>query len=149
MSDGVQARLSYVLESLSQSEVSRQIGIPRSTLQYEIAHNIPLGTQYQEALRNLYQRTAYANMREAGFSAEQARRFSWYSPERVVTNIGLMEEKVLEFSVTRLANAELKSGEIWSNRERAEYLNMIKDRVREGLRRSKAPVEDILEQGIT
>ena len=149
MSNGVIARLTYILETVSQAEVSREIGIPRSTLQYDVAHNIPIATEYQVQLRNLYQRTAYANMREEGFSSYQARRFSWYSPERVLINTGLMREKVLEFSIGQLSQAELKSGEVWSDKKRAEYLTSIEERVREGLRKSKAPLEDILEQGIT
>jgi len=149
VSNGILARLSYVLQSLTQSEVSREIGIPRSTLQYDIARGIPIASEYEGSLRNLYQRTVYSNLREEGFSSAQARRFSWYSPETVTINTGLMREKVLEFSVGQLAQAELKSGRIWTDRERADYLATIAERVRSGLRKSKAPLEDIVEAGIT
>ena len=86
-------RLSMILRERSAAWVSRQTGIPQSTLSYVRRGLRPLPQKYVAPLRNTYQREAYARLRAQGAPTHQARRFSWVTPERAQTAIDTLNIK--------------------------------------------------------
>lgn len=76
-------RLEYILETNSQSEVSRQTGIPQSTISYVASGQRSLPTKYDRQLRNMYQREAYKNIYDIIPNSTNANRYKWYAPSTV------------------------------------------------------------------
>lgn len=68
---------------LTEREISRETGIPRSTL-YAVKKDIQnLPVKYNTILENYYQRFNYTELREAGLSREKSQIFRKYSPDSV------------------------------------------------------------------
>ena len=137
-------QLGYLFGTVSDLFIARETGIPRSTLGFVRRGERKLPSIYTNQIRNTYQRTIYAEMKSYGFSATQARRFSWYAPETIRVQIIDYRLRVQEMSlgvmtnrITTFENEGIAYDEI------SEYEKAFAD-VEEGLRNSKAPVEDIL-----
>lgn len=79
----VTERLQFLDAFMTQADIARETLIPQSTLSYAMRGERDLPVKYNQPLRNLYQRTAYAELRSAGLSTTQAKRFSWYSPDKI------------------------------------------------------------------
>ena len=79
----VTERLQFLDSFMTQADIARETSIPQSTLSYAMRGERELPVKYNPSLRNLYQRTAYAELRGAGLSSTQSRRFSWYSPDKI------------------------------------------------------------------
>lgn len=132
-----QRQFLYVAGEMSEREVSRQTGIPRSTLYDFKQGRYGLNPEQAASLRNLFQRTAYTNLRYSGMPREVARRYSWQTPE-TVTNITTSLD---------MAVAELATGSLEMATEAAEMRGSILDRetkwvsivdsIRGGLRNAK------------
>jgi hypothetical protein len=99
--------------------------------------------EYSSALRNLYQRTTYADMREMGASATTARRFSWYTPEKVGEVMSTYREKTVDYSIGALATKEKQIGRSLTARERDAFLADVQNKIRLSLQESKVPYEDL------
>lgn len=137
-----QRRIMFLSQKRSDSWIAGQTGIPRSTVGYVRRGERILNPAYSRLLRNTYQREAYGRMRETGFSATQARRFSRYAAESISLKIGEMKLLVNRFTTGAVA---MEIGKL--QREGISYdiddlWNDMKQRIIEGLQDSKEPVEE-------
>ena len=82
-----------ILRERSAAWVSRQTGIPQSTLSYVRRGLRQLPDKYVNPLRNTFQREAYARLRAQGAPTFEARRYSWLTPERAQTAIDTLTIK--------------------------------------------------------
>ena len=135
-------RLLFTLQDQSQAWVSRETGIPKSTLSYVARGIRALPKQYELANRNVYQREGYRRMEETGVSANQARRFSWYVPEKVTNVISTVNEKVKYLKVGYLGQKEHALGRSTLPGERKAILKEADVAIREGLRQSPYTYEE-------
>ncbi len=95
-------KIAYLLDSLELSQISALTEIPSATLSMVLDMGDRLPSQYAKPLRNLYQRTAYRNLREAGLSPTQARRFSWYGAPAVKKQIGFADDIIARYTNARM-----------------------------------------------
>lgn len=78
-----ESRLNFLYDFYSEREISRQTGIPRSTL-YDVKNaRYTLPEKYYTTLRNYYQRGAYDLLRSSGLSTKESDRYKWYAPQAV------------------------------------------------------------------
>jgi len=96
-------RISYIAETRSDAWISEQTGIPRSTIGFVRREERTLPKEYSSALRNLYQREAYARLREEGFAYHQARRFSSYAPQSVSLKQSLMKVLIDDLTLGQIS----------------------------------------------
>lgn len=90
-----QRRINYISDNnRTDSYISSQTGIPRSTIGFVRRGERTLPTEYEYDLRLVFQREAYGIQRSAGMSFGQARRFSSYSPEANTLKTGIMKDIV-------------------------------------------------------
>jgi len=142
MPDGQVARLSYCLRFLSLRAVSRQANIPYTTLWRLKQGQTRLTGDYAKRLRNIYQRTVYHHLRDLGFPAHSARRWSWYSPERVLEvearfNL-LVEELTTGVYASRVEKLE-REGQPYSD---VKVWKESEEAILEGLSQSDLDIED-------
>ena len=124
--------------------IARQTGIPRSTLGFVRRGERKLPSIYTNQIRATYQRTIYEEMKSFGYSATQARRFSWYAPETVRVQLIDYRLRVQEMALGVMTNRiKTFENEGIAYDEVSEYERAFVD-VEEGLRRSKASYEDIV-----
>ena len=121
--------------------MSRETGIPRSTLGFVRRGERKLPSGYQSSVRNLYEREAYRRMRETGFSRTQARRYQWYAPESIRLKESEMKLLVnryttgvvgMETAKLRRAGVSFDMDKLWKD---------AKAKIIAGLQKSKEPVE--------
>lgn len=135
------ARLTAVKETLSQAEISRQTGIPQSTLSYVLSGERELPDKYKKATRNIYQRTTYRQLRDTGLSATQARRWSWYSPPTVTkvwSEVGDVVDKLVNYRFEAYNDYLKRTGKWISDANTRERL---RGAMEEALRKSDLPEE--------
>lgn len=135
-------RINFFLEQRSMLELELATQAPRFTLEAVSRGAMPLPSQYQNDVRNAYQREAYRRMEQTGISPSQSDRFRWYNPEAVRGVIGEVEE----------LKPQLAAGlaDIWSYRAIEEdrpydYLDLYADAeeaVTEGLFKSRKSLEE-------
>ncbi len=136
------SRFQYLLERVSASEISRQTGIPRSTLYDFSRQRYDLSSEQSRELRNYYQRTAYNELRQAGMSREQARRFEWQTPEKATEAQVRTESVVRQLSeglVTIRERSARARGEEW---DADVEIKRAQEDVKTGLRKSRKTLED-------
>ena len=138
-------QLAYTAKTNSFAAIARATGIPYRTV---LRLKNGLGTvipEYKRVIRNMYQRTAYANLKRAGLSANQANRFSWYRPEVVKVNAHLVEFKVGELATGKVA-AKLRKLNLSTTQENVDkYYDDVFEAIKEGMRKSPLQLEDILD----
>jgi hypothetical protein len=140
-------RLSYVLKSKTQIAVSKITGIPQSTISRVKNGQIPLPSKYSSTLRNYYQKTAYGDLRDSGASATQARRFSWYVPEKVTDVVSTLNDTKDMLSAAWVARQRMKSDELWSSEDYEDARLEAEQTILESMRKSKKTIEDIYGSG--
>ena len=91
-------RYQYLLSTMSQSRVSQETGIPRSTLYDFSKQSYGLSDAQSQSLRNAYGRTVYGELRELGMSRTQATRFEFQKLETVEYVKDAMKQLVPELS---------------------------------------------------
>jgi len=134
--------LSYLTSKFSMRQVAAFSGIPRTTLRRAMSGELRLPTQYRPQLRNLYQRTVYGAVREAGMSVDQSRRFSWRSPETAFITEGRMISLVDEMALGNVSRrAALEDVDLWSPRFNEIWDEEV-EAVKEALRCSERSIEE-------
>lgn len=131
-----------MLGRMTRDGVSQDTGIPSATLRQYTAGVGDIPDIYRPGVRRTVERIHYTDMREAGFSSWQARRFRSFSPSRNQDVRNTFEDTVQE-----LANGyALKRVEALGLDPTEENLKRFRSagsrKVREGLRDSKLPLED-------
>lgn len=134
-------QLSYIAEKQSYAAISRTTGIPYRTVLAMRTGTIGASTTAKRALRNMYQREAYGRLRETGYSSSQARRWSWYKPERVVVNTYSLRFKIGELATGALAAKFRQHGIPTSIGAVSEMYDDMYERVKKGIIRSIEPSE--------
>ena len=129
---------------MTQAEISRQTGIPTSTVSYVLREERNLPAQYNPGLRNAFQREAYHNLREAGLSSTQADRFKWYVPgtvtivtEQTTGIVGSIVDKRME-----AYSQYLKSQGTYISEE--DTRARLMEAIAESIQKSELPYERIL-----
>ena len=140
-------RVQFLLQQTTQAEVSRETGIPSSTLSYGSRGLRDVPSSYTNDLRNYYQRQAYERARVAGVNVTSARRISWTSPENVTMKIAQFNDKVLSFT-EGVAAGRIEAYENEFGKATQPVIDSIfaesYTSVVEGLRKSPVPIEDII-----
>jgi len=140
-------RLSYVLKSKTQIEVSKLTGIPQSTISRVQNNQIPLPPKYTSTLRNYYQKTAYSELKSSGASATQANRFAWYIPETVSDVVQTLNETREMLSTAWVARLSYQSEEIWDSDRMELEREKAQQTILETMQKSKKTIEDIYGSG--
>lgn len=133
-------RLQYLNQRMSQAQISRLTGIPASTISFAIREQRMLPPRHVRQLRNLYSRTVFRDLRDAGISYDIARAARQWSPLRV-TNLLEQATSLVE----KLAQYRLESYiEFLQAQNRyisdEHTLNILRESIRASLERS--PVTD-------
>jgi hypothetical protein len=139
-------RVQYLLEEHTRSEIARETGLSSYMVNRVATGLRDVPEELRAAVRNFYQRDAYARARESGMSATQARRFSWYAPETATATTLRFHDKVLELAggaaQERLSRMALEGEDITQSVIDQVYSEAYVD-MQEALRDSKAAVEEI------
>lgn len=144
MATALVRQLQFVTEYLSQSQISAQTGIPRSTIGFYARGERRAPLDRQRTIRNLYQRTAFAALREQGLSSTQARRFSWYRPERVreiLTQTGSIVETLARSRFADYRESLQRRG-LYTNDD--DVMQSLRDSIEDAIRRSELPTERLV-----
>jgi len=127
------------------SEIANQTGIPRITITRVRLETRTLPSMYDAPLRNAYQREAYSRLFDAGASSYEARRFSWYSPSRNRELVEKLNRRVIDYAG---GAAAARINTLTSEGKPIVFESVFQEeiqRVKEGIKRSRAPLEEILE----
>lgn len=122
-------------------QISALTNIPTAALESAYAGETRLTGEYARGLRNLYQRTTYADLRAAGYSATQARRYQWYGAPAVVSEIEHARDIVTRYADARLANYidyQRRNGTYVSDQQ--AYQQLV-DSIRASIQKSTLPPE--------
>lgn len=141
MSTITSRRLSFIHDVRSDAWIAQETGIPRSTLGFVRRGERTLPPQYRDQLRRVYQREAYGRLRDTGFSTDQARRFSWYVPERITEVRQQLEEQIDYLARGRVVQMKKRAMEAGETLDEDQALSESRDAIRSGLRKSKKPLE--------
>lgn len=96
-----QSKLSYIANYRSGLEIELQTGVSMFNQNAILSGGIKPTSEEQQMIRNMYQRTAYANLREAGMPYHQARRYSWQMPkpvEKLVAHTTSVIEQLAQYA---------------------------------------------------
>jgi len=136
-------QLFYVAETQSFAAIARSTGIPYRTVLAIRSGKIDLSSSFKASIRNMYQRESYSRLRDTGFSTSQARRWSWYRPERVV-----IQEYSLKYKIGALATgavaARLRKTVIPTSQGAVDALfDEMYEKIKTGVQQSIEPIEVI------
>jgi len=128
---GLLNRLQYMTQSgLSLNKISQETEVPYSTLWYYANGQRNLPEKYENSIWNMYSRTAYSKLKEAGLNATQANRFRWYAPSTVIKIEIEVQTAVLEYTKYALAAKASREGivatEKWIADNMGDYMAKIK-----------------------
>lgn len=134
-------RLFYITRDRSLYYVSKESGIPYSTLWRFVNQLRDLPERYENSLKNVYSRTVYDNLRNLGFSSYQANRFRWYAPSSVIEREDIFKER-LDFYTQGIIATKLKKSAYYYTEDEIKsiYENEI-EKLKEGFRKSKKTYE--------
>lgn len=134
-------RLGYLNLQQSYSQISANTGIPNATISYVINGQRNLPNKYHKSLRNYYQRSVYSDLKDAGFSSTQARRFSWYSPNKVLNVIEEITNVISQLANSRFEQYKdhlISTGQYIDDQSTMEILTSA---IRHSLQNSDLPEE--------
>jgi len=116
--------LNYFSQILSVGEIHIVTGIPTSTLYKYISGAYSPSPARETQLRNTYRSFQYSQLRQAGLSVSEARRFRDFTPDTVDTVISNIRD-----AISRVA----------------EEKGLIDATVREGMKMSRKHYEDLIQ----
>ena len=138
-------QLAYVAEQRSYAFIARSTGIPYRQVLAMRAGKLKISSEFATSIRNMYQREAYGRLRETGFSTYEARRWSWYTPERVVIKSLSLKARIAELATGAVA-AKLRSlGIPTSPKAVDDWYDEMYEKVRVGISRSLHTTEELME----
>lgn len=136
-------QLSYIAEKQSFAHIARQTGIPYRTVLAMRAGKIQVSSDFKSSLRNMYQRESYGRLKESGFSASQARRWSWYRPEQVFIHERSMMAKIADLATGAVASALRATGMPTTKGAVEDLFDSMYQAVKIGIQRSERTTEEI------
>lgn len=137
-------QLSYVAEKRSYAYIARESGIPYRTVLAMRAGKIKISSEFARTMRNTFQREAYGRLRKTGFSTQEARRWSWYAPERVVLQEMSLKLKIAELTTGSVSAHILREGLPITGETVSELYDKYYEDIRQGIATSPLPIEDIM-----
>jgi len=138
-------QLYYISQEQSFAAIARATGIPYRTVLALRDRTIPLTTVMRQGIRNMFQREAYRRLRRTGFSATEARRWSWYRPERVTIKDMSLKVKITELTTGAVAG-KLEAEGLPTTKEAVDDLfDDMYEKVKEGIETSIEPTEIIMD----
>jgi len=138
-------QLFYVAEQRSFAYMSRMTGIPYRTVLAMREGKIKLTSEFARSLRNMYQRESYGRLRKTGYSATEARRWSWYAPERAVIKEMSLKHKIAELATGATAAVLEKEGIPTTKQAIDDIYDDMYGRVKTGIETSIEPTETIMD----
>lgn len=138
-------QLFYLAQEQSFAAIARMTGIPYRTVLAMRERVIPLTVTQKASMRNAYQREAYGRLRRTGFSTKEARRWSWYRPERATIVDLSMKNKISYLTGGGIAKKLEAKGIPTSKEATEEMFDEVYEAVREGISVSDEPTETILD----
>lgn len=138
-------QLFYVAVERSYAFIARITGIPYRTVLAMRAGKIAIKSEFARSLRNMYQREAYGRLRETGYSATEARRWSWYAPERAVIKEFSLKAKIADLATGALASKLKKEGVPTSRKAIDDMYDEMYEKVKKGIETSIEPTETIMD----
>lgn len=138
-------QLFYIAQEQSFAAIARGTGIPYRTILALRKPGVTITSAMKKGLRNMFQRTAYNRLRRTGFSSFEARRWSWFRPERVTIKDLSMKAKIATLTTGAVAG-KLEAEGIPTTKEAIDelYDDMYK-RVKEGVSESIETTEVIMD----
>jgi hypothetical protein len=147
MATWASVRLEFLRGFMSRAAIRAETGLT-TAMQEEILTEkyIPIG-ETRNFIRNLYQRTAYDQLKDAGFSASQASRFRGYAPvtvlDRMETLTGMISDLAKGALDQKLARTGIELGAGAYDEALTDYM----DTVREGFSHSSKTYEEWMDYG--
>jgi len=138
-------QLFYIAEQRSFAYMARMTGIPYRTVLAMRAGVIKLSSEFARSLRNMYQRESYGRLRKTGYSATEARRWSWYAPERAVIKEMSLKHKIAELATGAVAAKLEKEGIPTSKKAVDDMYDEMYEKVKSGIESSIEPSEVIMD----
>jgi len=138
-------QLFYISQEQSFAAIARATGIPYRTVLAMRERLVTLTVTQKQGMRNMFQREAYGRLRRTGFSTAEARRWSWYRPERVTIKDMSLKAKIAELTTGAVAGKMEKDGIPTSKKAVDELYDDMYERVKEGIETSIEPTEIIMD----
>jgi hypothetical protein len=101
-------RLTFILDKNSVSSVSKETGIPYTTLYYYNKQERNLPSKYENALVQAYQRSVYAAYRELGYDVRTSQSRRYWNPEKVALTLGTDAEKIERYTLFNVMRIDPK-----------------------------------------
>lgn len=137
--------LFYISQEKSFAAIARATGIPYRTVLRLREPGAKITTVMRQGMRNMFQRESYSRLKRVGYSATEARRWSWYKPERVVIKTFSLQAKIAELTTGAVA-AKLEAEGIPTSKDAIDDLfDDMHERVKEGIQESIEPTEIIMD----
>lgn len=137
-----QQRVRYITSKISLRALSRETGIPYSTLWYVRQGERQLPGIYRAELENAYRRYVYRSLREVGVSVEEARLFRYMSPSMVVSIEARMRTLADILTAGAYANQARRLEKEGISYDETELWKQARESVEQGLRKSKKPIDE-------
>ena len=138
-------QLFYISQEQSFAAIARATGIPYRTVLAMRERLVTLTVTQKQGMRNMFQRESYRRLRKTGFSATEARRWSWYRPERVTIKDMSLKAKISELTTGAVAG-KLEAEGLPTTKEAVDDLfDDMYERVKEGIETSIEPTEIIMD----
>lgn len=129
--------------------LSKETGIPQSTISYVRRGIRDLPKKYNAVMRNQYQREAYLRLGNEGASSYQAKRFSWYNTIEVQTHIDTLLMKVNDLTLGHIGARYKSIGRPVTENEVMEVWKEEREQTVISLQHSKKSLESIYAYGGT
>ncbi len=142
-------QLTYMTERRSWADVSRQTGIPTRALKGIVSGKKEPETEWKNYIKNAFRRSAYAELKDAGFSAKEANRWAAYRPETVQLKTTLISYKIADLATGVLAMRLETTGQKTTKATTDKWYDSIYNSIKKGIQNSRRTTEEILEGDIT
>lgn len=138
-------QLYYIAQEQSFAAIARATGIPYRTVLALRKPGVKITDVMRAGLRNMYQREAYQRLRRTGFSTHEARRWSWYRPERVTIKDLSMKSKIATLTTGAVAVKMESEGIPTSKKATGDLFDDMYQKVKDGVSESIESTEVIMD----
>lgn len=138
-------RLQFMSLTMRDSRIASITGVPQIIVTRTRLEQIKLPSRYSLNVRRGYENEAYRQLREGGASSVQARRFQWHAPTKNRYLIETLNKRALFYGSGLAASRINFLTEQGKPVDFESILANAIEKVKEGMRRSEAPLEDIIE----
>lgn len=139
------SRISFLRETFTRGQIQKQTGIHWARQEAVLSGTKTLSVTERQSLTRMYRRETYIDLRNAGMSVSQSKRFRGYAPPSIHKYISIMDSTIetLAKGVTAKKMAVLDSAGIPYNIR--DLIDEMHKKVLEGMKKSKRMYEDWLD----